>query len=330
MTQFNIAMGVGRREPLTRVGEIAAVVEDLGFSRLWIQDNPLTTKDPYIALTVAALNTNRITLGPGVSNPLIRHPSVIVNSVFSLDQLSEGRAVLGIGNGGPALVAAFGQSPRRVAEFRQDLLQIRSLLRGEEVTGEGGERYRISGIERAIPMYVAARGPRVLRLSGELADGVLIAGPAQPDVLQKKMQAVKDGAVDARRDPSEVRVNLLTNMAVDADPEKAIDTVRPFAVGAMIEAAKPGDEIPPQYEHVFRQIHESHDPTKHLAAGSAGRDLIPDELAKFVAIAGDESECRERLQSIIAIGPDEITLTLMTGGRMERLQSFARVALGGS
>ena len=68
MTQFNIAMGVGRREPLTRVGEIAAVVEDLGFSRLWIQDNPLTTKDPYIALTVAALNTNRITLGPGVSN----------------------------------------------------------------------------------------------------------------------------------------------------------------------------------------------------------------------------------------------------------------------
>ena len=207
MTEFNIAMGVGRREPLARIGEIAAVVEDLGFSRLWIQDNPLTTKDPYIALTVAALNTNRITLGPGVSNPLIRHPSVIVNSVFSLDQLSEGRAVLGIGNGGPALVAAFGQSPRRVAEFRQDLLQIRSLLRGEEVKGEGGERYRISGIERAIPMYVAARGPRVLRLSGELADGVLIAGPAQPDVLQKKMQAVKDGAVDSGRDPSEVRVN---------------------------------------------------------------------------------------------------------------------------
>lgn len=330
MPAFNIVMGVGRREPLTRIGEIAAVVEDLGFSGLWIQDNPLTTKDPYMALTIAALKTKKIALGPGVSNPITRHPSVIVNSIFSLDQLSEGRAVLGLGNGGPALVRAFGQSPRRIVEFRQDLIEIRSLLRGEEVKVKGGDGYRISGIERPIPMYVAARGPRVLRLAGELADGVLIAGPAQPDVLQKKMQAVKDGAVDTGRDPSEVRVNLLTNMAVDTDPEKAIDTVRPFAVGAMIEAAKPGDEIPPQYEHVFKQIHESHDPTKHLAAGSAGRDLIPDDLAKFVAIAGDENECRERLQSIIAIGPDEITLTLMTGGRMERLQSFARVAFGGS
>ena len=101
----------------------------------------------------------------------------------------------------------------------------------------------------------------------------------------------------------------------------------PYALGAIIEAAKPGDEVPPQFEHVFRKIHAGHDSSTHLAAGSADRDLIPDELANYIAIAGNEETCRERLRSIAAIGADQITLTLMSGGRMVRLESFARVAL---
>ncbi|MFQ5814471.1 MAG: LLM class flavin-dependent oxidoreductase [Anaerolineae bacterium] len=321
-------MGVGRREPLPRVGEIARVVEDYGFSAFFIQDNPLMTKDPYMALTVAALNTSRLRLGPAVSNPLIRHPSVIANSIFTLDHLSEGRAVLGFGSGGPALVIPLGYAPRRIAEFRQDLLQIRTLLCGEEVVGPGSMCFRIPGIERRIPIYVAASGPLMLRTAGELADGVIIAGSAQRDVLSRKIEIVKEGARSAGRDPSEVKVNILVNMAVDADSQRAVDAIRPFVVGAIIEGG--AAEIPQQYENVVRMVHAQHDPSRHLAAGAPETALIPDELAKFVTIAGDEAECRDRLASIISLQPDEITFTLMTGGRMERLKSLAKVALGAS
>ena len=327
MTQFHIAMGIGRREPFERVANLARTAEDLGFDGFWLQDNPLTTKDPYIGLAIAAQSTSKITLGPAVSNPLIRHHTVIVNSIASLDQLGEGRAILGMGNGGPALVVAFGRKPRKVADFREDIKVIRSLLSGDGASSPNGSTYRVASVNKQVPVYVAARGPRVLRLGGELADGVLIAGPAQPEVLRKKMEIVREGAREAGRPPTDVKINLLVNMAVDADVAKAMDTVRPFAVGAIIEAAKPGDEVPPQFEHVFRKIHDGHDSSTHLAAGSADRDLIPDELANYIAIAGNEETCRERLRSIAAIGADQITLTLMSGGRMVRLESFARVAL---
>lgn len=327
MTEFHIAMGVGRREPFERVADLARTAEDLGFAAFWLQDNPLTTKDPYIGLAVAAQNTSRIALGPAVSNPLIRHHTVIVNSIASLDQLSQGRALLGLGNGGPALVVAFGRKPRKVADFRQDIMAIRGLLSGEGAPSPDGSTYKVGSVDRQVPIYVAARGPRVLKLGGEVADGVLIAGPAQPDVLQKKIRAVHEGAREAGRDPAQIKINLLVNMAVDSDRRRALDTVRPFAVGAIIEAARPEGEIPPEFEDVFRRIREGHDSSTHLAAGSAGPDLIPDELANYVAIAGDEAECRDRLQAVSAIGADQITLTLMSGGRMERLQSFANVAL---
>lgn len=327
MTEFHIAMGVGRREPFQRVADLAGQAENLGFAGFWLQDNPLTTKDPYVGLAVAAQRTSKIALGPAVSNPLIRHHTVIVNSIASLDQLSEGRAVLGIGNGGPALVTALGRRPRKVADFREDIKTIKTLLSGESTPSPDGSTYRVASVDRRIPVYVAARGPKVLRLSGEVADGVLVAGPAQPDVLKDKMDLVREGAREAGRDPRDVKINVLVNMAIDTDRQRALDAVRPFAVGAIIEAAQPGDEIPPQFEEVFHRIHESHDSSTHLAAGSAGPDVIPDELASYVAIAGDESECQERLHAIAAVGADEITLTLMSGGRAERLESFARVAL---
>ena len=100
MTKFSLAMGVGRREPMSSIGGFAEAIERYGFHRIWVQDNPLMTKDAYMTLTVVALNTTTLSLAPGVSNTLIRHVSVIVNSIATLDQLSEGRAVLGVGMGG--------------------------------------------------------------------------------------------------------------------------------------------------------------------------------------------------------------------------------------
>lgn len=328
MTTYGIAMGVGRREPFQRVGDLARQIEEYGFSNLWIQDNPLTTKDAYIALAVSALQTSRLLLGPSVSNPFIRHHSVTANAIYSLDHLSDGRAILGLGNGGPALVNALGFAPRKLADFREDVATLRTLLRGEEVVGPGSIRYRVPTGERQVPIYIAARGPRMLELSGALADGVIVAGSAQPEVARRKINTVREGAEKAGRNPDDVKITLLVNMAVDSETEKAVDVLRPFVQGAILEGGK--SEIPEEYFWVADRIHESHDSSKHLAAGSVTPEEIPDDLVRYVAMPGSEDECRARLRGLAALGVDSFTFTLMGGGRLERLKTLARVALEGS
>lgn len=328
MTEFGIAMGVGRREPFQRVGDLAKQIEEYGFSNLWIQDNPLTTKDSYIALAVAALNTSKLKLGPSVSNPYIRHYSVTANLIYSLDHLSDGRAILGLGNGGPALVNALGYPPRRLAEFRDDVAALRTLLRGEEVVGPGSIRYKVPMGERQIPIYVAARGPKMLALSGEIADGVIVASTAQPEVVNRKVAAVREGAQTAGKRPSDVKITLLVNLAVDSEDERGVDVLRPFTQGAILEGGK--TEIPEEFFWVADKIHEGHDSSKHLAAGSVTAEEIPDELVRYVGVAGSEDECRERLRELASLDVDAITFTLMAGGRAERLKKLARVAFDGS
>ena len=99
-TRFGIITWADPRTPVREIGDVAREAEAMGFSTLWVWDTPIYTKDAYVALTVAAQATEKIRLGPGVSNPLTRHISVIANSIATLDDLSEGRVVLGMGRGG--------------------------------------------------------------------------------------------------------------------------------------------------------------------------------------------------------------------------------------
>ena len=99
-TRFGIITWADPRTPVREIGDVAREAEAMGFSTLWVWDTPIYTKDAYVALTVAAQATEKIRLGPGVSNPLTRHASVIANGIATLDDLSDGRTVLGMGRGG--------------------------------------------------------------------------------------------------------------------------------------------------------------------------------------------------------------------------------------
>ncbi|MPZ23462.1 MAG: LLM class flavin-dependent oxidoreductase [Dehalococcoidia bacterium] len=327
MTKFNIAMGVGRREPLSRIADLARQMEEHGFYSLWLQDNPLMTKDAYMALAVASLETTKLRLGPGVSNTIVRHPSVIANAIATLDQVSGGRAVLGLGGGGPALVETLGERSRRIDDLRKEILAIGRLLNGQPADPESEHSYRVASADRRVPIYLAARGPRMLALAGEVADGAWIAGASRPEIFDRKVGQVRAGAEKAGRDPDSIQINVLVNVAVDTADRKGVDVLKPSVIGSLIEGDPEGD-IPAEYADVIKAVRENHDPAKHLAADDPVGDLIPEDLVKLLAIAGDESECRQRLHDLMELGPDEITMTLMSGGRVEKLESLARVALG--
>ena len=120
MKRFGISRGVSPREPLTEVGKIAREVEDLGFDALWFVDHQLGMKDAYAAMNVAALNTKKIEIGPGVTQLQTRHPTVTANAITALDELSNGRALLGLGAGWVS-VHSIGLKPNNLADIRQGI-----------------------------------------------------------------------------------------------------------------------------------------------------------------------------------------------------------------
>ena len=150
----------------------------MGFSTLWVWDTPIYTKDAYVALTVAAQSTEKIRLGPGVSNPLTRHASVIANGIATLDDLSNGRTVLGMGRGAPGSANAVGFRTESMARFRERLEGLRDLVSGEEVRVGRSGGYRVHAVERRIPIYLSVWGPKMIQMAGEIAEGALIAGPS--------------------------------------------------------------------------------------------------------------------------------------------------------
>lgn len=323
MTKFSLALGVGRREPVSRVIEVARLAEALGFHGLWLQDNPLMTKDAYMVLALIAANTSRLTLAPGVTSPAVRHVSVVVNSIATLDQISDGRAVLGVGMGGPALLRPLGV-PGRVDDFRESLARIQTLMAGQEVVGPPPMRFRIGSLQRRLPVYVAARGPRMLGVTGELADGVLLSGVAQKASYLKKLEQLRQGADRAGRGLDQIKLNLLVNLSLDSDAERAVAAVKPYAASQALEAfGQPDGDIPARFGPVVEEIRRRHDPTKHLSADAPELAAVTTELAQHVAIAGDERECRSRLEAILTLEPDEVTFTLGASGREERLRTLA-------
>lgn len=323
--RFGLAIGVSRRESLGSIARFAAEGESLGFGSLWVQDNPLTTRDPYIALTVIAGQTSALRLGPGVSTGAIRHPAVIANSILTLNDESNGRAFLGIGSGGPSLVEPLGMSSRRANEFRKELAAISALLRGEEVVTDT-EHYRLGATPTTpVPIFAAASGDMMLRAAGALADGVLLAGPALVSRYLDHLAKAAGAATKAGRDPAKLQACILLNMAIDTETNNASDQLKPFVASWVHNGTVSADS--PEMERFasdIAAIKEKHDPSRHLAAG-ADSALVPDELVRLAAVAGTPDECRRRLSEILALEPAEIVFTIPARERVDTLRSVASV-----
>ena len=131
VTRFGISRGVSPREPLAGVGELARAVEDHGFDTLWFIDHQLGMKDVYTAMNLSALATERIEIGAGVTNLTTRHPTVTANATAALDEISDGRALLGLGAGWVAL-HSIGREPARLGEVRRGIEELRQLFSGKE------------------------------------------------------------------------------------------------------------------------------------------------------------------------------------------------------
>jgi alkanesulfonate monooxygenase SsuD/methylene tetrahydromethanopterin reductase-like flavin-dependent oxidoreductase (luciferase family) len=215
--------------------QLIRYAEDLGYDRAWVPDSQMIWSDCYATLALAAANTKRIKLGTGVAIPGTRIAPVTAHSIASISRLAPGRTFLGIGTGHTAM-RVMGMDPMKVRDFREYLRVVKQLLAGEEVeyTLDGATRairflhldLEFIDIEHPIPIYVAANGPRALKVVGEHGDGLVSVGNERPPVLQSHMAAIRAAADKAGRTlPDDFHTATLTT-AVVLKPGERVDSDR--------------------------------------------------------------------------------------------------------
>jgi 5,10-methylenetetrahydromethanopterin reductase len=193
MSRLRIAIRVPVGRPLPEVAAFVARCENAGFDGVGIHDHPSSGRDAYLALALAAQQTQRLRLFPATSSPLVRHPLVLASLAHSLEEIAPGRALLTVA---PGFIStrSIGQPRAGVAVMREAIRDLRRLLSGEPVAfGQTSTKLRNLSATPT-PVYLLAAGPRMIELAGEVADGVVLFVGLHSASIRAAMRHLQEGA----------------------------------------------------------------------------------------------------------------------------------------
>lgn len=310
MVRFGIMFRPGQFPP-THVVACLKVAEDLGFEHAWFADSHLIWHEVTPYLAVAGLTTARLRVGPLVSNPVTRDPTVLASAVATLAELFDGRVVLGLGRGDSA-VRTLGRAPMTVGEFRAAVRRIRALCRGEEVELEG-TRVRFPWLHRTVPVLVAAYGPKVLELAGALADG-LILQVASPGVVEWAVAHARQGAAAAGRSWEGFEVVAAAPSYISADRAHAISRVRGFPASVSNHVRDllrhyPALALPRDLVEGMDAI-TGYDYQQHGLPDAPHARAVTDDMAERLTLIGTPAEVREKVRHLAERGVTQVCLYL--------------------
>jgi 5,10-methylenetetrahydromethanopterin reductase len=309
--------------PAAEVAEFAAQAEELGFEGIWVADSQSVFREAFVALTLCATRTERIRLATGVTNPITRHPAVLASSFATIDELSGGRGIIGIGVGESA-VQTLGLRQARLARLEEATHVLRGLLAGDEVAFDGA-RLRMGWPTRRIPIFLASSGPRSLRLAGRVADGVLFQVGADPELVRYALRSIAAGAEEAGRDPGSITRYVRLACSVGADRERVREAAKGYAAVAAgtVFANVPREHFPPDVWEDIRQMKERYDYYQHGSAAAPHAELLTDRVLDAIAIAGTPEEAMPRFRELISLGVDGFVLPIATPDPLETLRVLA-------
>lgn len=313
--EFGAVLRLPGKRGVAAIGPTAKLAEEMGFSLVGTADSPFINLDPFTNLTLAALSTSHVRLGVTVTNPYMRHPVAIAAAIAAVDAVSNNRTLLGLGTGFG--LAAIGAHPVSLRDLREAIVAIRGLLKGEQVVYRG-VTIRMPRSERVVPIYLAASGPKTLRLAGELADGVLINAGLFPEVVKDSLQYVQEGAAAAGRDGRDIDVWFFAAASIHHDRQQALAEVKTTVAGIAAYAFHPpeGKRLPPEFVPAIERLRSEYDIMRHLLPDSTYHPRLADELGvgdylldRF-AISGTSEDCRRKLDGLRKQGIEKVCLSL--------------------
>jgi 5,10-methylenetetrahydromethanopterin reductase len=282
--------------------------ETLGWDAAFQPDSQLRRRDTYVLLAAAARATERITLGPLLANPMNRHPTVTAGSIATIDELAPGRVLIGWGVGDTAVRLA-GLRPARVKELEASTRLMRALLDGDSVD-VGAARPAHLPHHRPVPIWIAAGGPRTLRMAGGVADGVFVRVGTHAANIAAAIDAIRAGAKDAGRDPSRVRLGAVFHTVLVDEPVRALAMAKSLAAGyyeyspALFEPPRlawsgPDPEALKRRHQVWPDFHHAPD----LEASGRVVDFLPEAAAHAFALRGGSAEIAAQLVTTLRAAP---------------------------
>ena len=311
MAKLNFGIATGRSLSHRDVAEQARLADELGYTHIGLVDQPSLDRDVHVMMAVAATNTRRLQVDHSVTDPYSFRPWYIANAAASIDELSHGRAYIGIGAGGP-----FGKTmkyARPASDLKEAVIFMRQFLTGEAAEFQG-THMQSEWLRSAIPIYVACEGPRACRIAGELGD-TIITCRSHPIFINWKIEQMRIGAEKAGRDPSKLDIRLTTIVYVC---DQKSDSLREGAAFAMNvhrfhqllqidrpEVANLRQQLMGRDPHLIDEIKRVHDawtPDQHERIDMPSGRLVTQRVNDFVNVTGTADEVCERLSELADLG----------------------------
>jgi 5,10-methylenetetrahydromethanopterin reductase len=305
--------------PVRRLLEVASEAERLGYRRCWVYDEGLAARDVYVVLTAIASATTTISIGTGITNPYTRHPAISAAAIATLDEMSEGRAFLGWGAGGSLSLDPLALARTTpLAAVEDAIVAARALYGGGQVDLDRATlNLRSASLvtpARAIDIWLAGRGPRMLALGGRVADGVMLEF-IHRDRLDDSFRLVTEAAAAAGRT---VRLSYSTMVVTDS---AALDLIRKHMAYRLVDS-------PPEVHQMLGITPADLDRLRAaLAVGlEAAASLVPDEWVLPFVIHGSVEECGRQLAELAAKGVEEFLLPVLEIDTAEHLMAVTAAA----
>jgi probable F420-dependent oxidoreductase len=300
--------------PASRVVATMRDAEDRGFRYGWTFDSHVLWQEPFVIYSQILAATSGMMVGPMVTNPCTRDWSVTASLFATLNDMFGNRTVCGIGRGDSAR-RVIGQPPASLATLSEAMAVIKDLAEGREADLHGAP-VRIPWVrEGKLEIWMAAYGPKALRLVGEQADGFILQ-TADPDIARWTIGAVRDAAAAAGRPTGAVTICVAAPAYVGDDVEHQRDQLRWFGgmvgnhVADLVKRYGTSGAVPRALTD-YIEGREGYDYSHHGRAGNPSTDFVPDSIVDRFCLTGPAGAHRDRLAELAEIGADQFAIYLM-------------------
>jgi 5,10-methylenetetrahydromethanopterin reductase len=305
---FSKGVGLFPTEPVGVIRDYTLLAEGLGYDNVWFGDSQNIWRESSITMGAAAVGTERVILGTGVTNAVTRHRSLLASTWASLAEFTGGRVALGIGTGDSSL-RTMGLKPLTLAQLEEAVAELRTLLRGEPVREpDSGTEFHLNYLTEPaeVPVYIAASAPKILRLAGRIADGVIVLVGTATEFVTAALNTIEEGARESGRSLADLHIVLWTPTAIAEDPVRARDLARAHVARVCIRPLPA--EVDPSLRAAIDRIRDSYDYYHHMDTEAGHADIVPDALVDLFALAGSPDQCRDRLAELAKLNIDQVSI----------------------
>ncbi|HEY2241972.1 MAG TPA: TIGR03842 family LLM class F420-dependent oxidoreductase [Streptosporangiaceae bacterium] len=329
---MDIGLVLQNDPPAQRVIDVARQADALGYSHVWTFDSHVLWQEPFVVYAQILARTSRVKVGPFVTNPLTREPSVTASLFATLNDQFGNRTVCGIGRGDSAL-RVLGRKPASLATLSHAMGVIRDLAEGRPVDYDG-TTVRIPWVrDGKLEIWMAGYGPKALKLCGEEADGFILQC-ADPDIARWTIGTVRAAAAAAGRDPADVTICVAAPAYVGTDLAHMRDQSRWFGgmvgnhVADLVNRYGGSGEMIPRALTDYIKAREGYDYSHHGKAGNPTTDFVPDEVVDRFCLLGPAEAHRDRLAELREIGAGNFSVYLMHDDAETTLNAYAQHIIG--